>query len=395
MIQDSDLPELITYRNLEGDLPIEPAPEMARYLAPGDNESLSVHRWFKYKEAYSPALPGQLLSLTQLKDSKSLHLLDPFCGVGTTLVSAQTDPKHIRSATGIERNPLSAFVARTKISWPAMDLQKFESIERRVLAQTRTTYGPLPTLSSILTGRCMSRHIAKRLVAVRDSILAFPQSPERDALLVGLAAAIEPLSHVRKDGRALRLVERPAQRMLPIVCQKWAEIKSDITRMHGTPSVANVKVIEGDGRHLDLTGIPENSVDIVITSPPYPNNIDYSEVYKLELWLLGFINSAEEFLRLRKSTLRSHPTSDLAEIPDIEFLAAIAADPLRRYFGAMLARTESFKEVWRTKLALGYFSDIWVALRAQRLCLRKGGYPPAWKLSDKPALKAHGFVISM
>jgi DNA modification methylase len=30
--------------------------------------------------------------------------------------------------------------------------------------------------------------------------------------------------------------------------------------------------------------------DLILTSPPYPNNIDYSEVYKLELWLLGFID---------------------------------------------------------------------------------------------------------
>jgi DNA modification methylase len=135
-----------------------------------------------------------------------------------------------------------------------------------------------------------------------------------------------------------------------------------------------VSVIEGDGRKLDAMGVAENSIDIVITSPPYPNNIDYSEVYKLELWLLGFITSAEEFLRLRKATLRSHPTSDLAQAPDVEFLAAIATRPLCQYFGAMLERTESFNEGWRTKLALGYFSDIWVSLRQQLRCLRKGGH---------------------
>lgn len=374
MIQDSDLPELSTYRRLERDMPIELAPQMGEFVVPGGLESSAIHRWFKYKEAYSPSLPRHLLSIVNANSTRKLNLLDPFCGVGTTLVSAQTDPTHVGSATGIECNPLSAFVARTKVSWPHMDVRKFENIERQVLEDTRNQFGQLPALSSITTGRCISKHIAKRLVAIRDGILDFPESPERNALLVGLASSVEPLSHVRKDGRALRIVDRPPQRLTPVLVKKWDEIKSDIIRMRGTCSVQNVSVIEGDGRQLAATGISEDSIDVVITSPPYPNNIDYSEVYKLELWLLGFINSADEFLRLRKSTLRSHPTSDLAKVPDTDFLAAIGAGRLRHYFGAMLGRTESFAEAWRTKLALGYFSDIWVSLREQRRCLRKGAY---------------------
>jgi hypothetical protein len=59
-----------------------------------------------------------------------------------------------------------------------------------------------------------------------------------------------------------------------------------------------------------------NSADIVHTSPPYPKNVGCSEVYKLELELLGFVRSSTEFLSLRKATFRSHPTAADVELND-------------------------------------------------------------------------------
>jgi DNA modification methylase len=144
--------------------------------------------------------------------------------------------------------------------------------------------------------------------------------------------------------------------------------------MHAlSPPLANVIVKEGDGRDLQDIGLRDESIDIVFTSPPYPNNIDYSEVYKLELWLLGFIESSEQFLQLRKSTLRSHPSSDLAKGPNAEFMQAIGTSPLKRWVDPMISRTASFTQRWQTTLVLSYFSDLWTSLKEQFRCLKEGG----------------------
>jgi DNA modification methylase len=374
MISDKDLPELESYRLLENNLPLEMVPSFGSLVVSSENDSAPVHRWFRYKEAYSAQLLDNLLSHAGLGASRSLVLLDPYCGVGTTLLSAQINPDAISSATGIERNPFVAFVARTKLAWPAIDAQELERIAIAVLSSPEETPVLLPELSSIRTGRCITRHIAGRILSIRDALLEFPKSATRDALLVGLAAAIEPLSRVRKDGRALRIVDRSHQHVIPMLRHKWIEIQSDVIRMQMLHRhVARTKVKEGDGRALKSAAIPANSVDIVLTSPPYPNNIDYSEVYKLELWLMGFVNSSDEFLRLRKTTLRSHPSSDLNTTPESDFLNAIARDPLARFFNPLVERTEAHKEAWRNKLALGYFSDLWLSLKGQYRCLRPGG----------------------
>lgn len=374
MISDKDLPELANYRRLEENLPIETVPSFGSLVVSGDNEHSPIHRWFRYKESYSSHLLESVFSYAQINTRRRLVLLDPYCGVGTGLLSAQISPHAIDSAIGIERNPFVAFVAKAKLGWPAIDPQELERIGIAVLSACGDPLVSLPELSSIRTGRCITRHIAGRLLSIRDSILEFPKSPTRGALLVGLAAAIEPLSRVRKDGRALRLVDRSHQHVIPLLRQKWIEIQHDVLTMQATHQrVAKTEVIHGDGRELHAPTIEEESVDVVLTSPPYPNNIDYSEVYKLELWLLGFVNNSTEFLRLRKSTLRSHPTSDLDSEPEADFMAAITKDPLVSFFDPLVQRTAAYKETWRNRLALRYFSDLWISLKGQYRCLRPGG----------------------
>lgn len=375
MISDKDLPELEIYRRLEKELPIQLIPDFGPLVVSGDNNSLPVHRWFKYKEAYSANLLGEILSLVQVNSNrKRITLLDPYCGVGTSLLSAQVSRERVKFAIGIECNPFVAFVARSKLAWPLIDRREFSQLADAVLAGPNTVDAMLPALSSIRTGRCISRHIARRLVSIRDSILRFSESPSRDALLLGLSSAIEPLSRVRKDGRALRLVDRTHQHVVSALRQKWREIDEDVKHMQAMhASVIRTKINEGDGRELKRMGVRDNSIDIVLTSPPYPNNIDYSEVYKLELWMLGFVKSNVEFLALRKRTLRSHPTSDIAADPDAEFQAAIAIPPLRLFFDPLVERTKLYAMTWRNRLAVGYFSDLWVSLRRQYQALRPGG----------------------
>jgi len=229
-------------------------------------------------------------------------------------------------------------------------------------------------LTSLSTGKCITRYVSGRLLSIRDAIRKDGSGPEHDALLLGLAACIEPLSKIRKDGRALRLVpSRKPRLILPTLTEKWEEIKEDCESLRNKevrPPLPTV--IIGDGRMPSQFGIEEDSIDLIVTSPPYPNNIDYSEVYKLELWLLGFVRTYDEFLELRKSTVRSHPTSELTGTHP-EFLRETKHGRLKLLFDPIFERTESSGEKWRHKLLLGYFSDMWSSLKEQYRCLKRTG----------------------
>src|SRR5207253_8166100 len=48
------------------------------------------------------------------------------------------------------------------------------------------------------------------------------------------------------------------------------------------------------------------SIDAVFTSPPYPNEKDYTRTTRLESVLLGFLNSRRELRTLKEALLRSN-----------------------------------------------------------------------------------------
>ncbi len=370
MISDDQLPELEAYRRLEDELPVRQAPEFARLVVYRENDDLPVHRWFKFKEGYSGNLLGALLLLHPNNRASRLRLLDCYAGSGTTLVSAQQFAVPKIDAIGIERNPFLHFVASAKLRYPEADPGKLLRLGQRVLKTYQDRRVHLPSLSSISTGRCINVNLARKVIAFRDAILEVEQ-PYRDLLLLGLASAIEELSNVRKDGRALRIIDRKHTSVRSAVQARWETIASDIRTLMPAGKIS-CKTFMGDGRRPIDTGVEPGSIDLVLTSPPYPNNIDYSEVYKLELWLLGFITDGESFLALRKATLRSHPTSDLDRGSE-EFLSWAEATHLRETFAPLLNKFDKSEELWRKKLLLGYFDDMWISLQQQYKCLSKDG----------------------
>src|ERR1700687_305102 len=187
MISEKQLPELNAYRKLEGLLPVECVPELNRLVVAGANDQLPVHRWFRFKESFSADLLKTLLVAVEFEARESTCLVDPFCGAGTTLLSAQELSRSARiAAIGIEQNPFIHFVARTKTAWPLMDPEQICALGRVVLVSSRSMRGKIPELSSLATGRCMSRHNAMRLASIRDAIRANGNSPNHDALLLGL-----------------------------------------------------------------------------------------------------------------------------------------------------------------------------------------------------------------
>jgi len=374
MIHDSQLPELSAFRAAEQRLPFATSDSLANTVAPQANESSPVHRWFRFKESFSATFVRATLQEIAKSRGRNLHMLDPFCGVGTSLVAAQQCAAEglSVSVTGIEYNPFIHFVAETKANWRAVDTSELLRMGGEILRQS-VPHVQLPRTDSITSGRCISRHVARRLITLRELITRNATDGTRSAALLGLASAIESVSRTRKDGRALRIVERPKIRVTDAVWDRWQTIADDVAFLQATiPTATTARVVRGDGRRPTTAGILPESIDVIITSPPYPNNIDYTEVYKLELWLLGMVSTSQEFLTLRQGTFRSHPTTR-ATPPTSEFLRAAKSGQLRRILWPLIERTSAMASPWRGRLLIGYFEDLYSALQEYLTVLKRGG----------------------
>src|SRR3954447_12166183 len=98
--------------SVDHDMVAPARPELAALVHWGGAAAQPIHRWFRYREGFSPAL------ITEL--GLGHRILDPFCGSGSIMVGAAQQG---RASVGIDVNPLAAFVSRVKLSpLPAADV---------------------------------------------------------------------------------------------------------------------------------------------------------------------------------------------------------------------------------------------------------------------------------
>ena len=378
---ESSLKDLeATYLAYEATLPVVPVngqgpldPNLVNFR---DNRvTEDSHSWFHFKEGFSRRLLPTLLTELDVPRGKPLTLLDPFAGVGTTLLSAQLARTRgwQFDALGIERNPFLSFVANAKLDWHRYDPERLRVLMRRVFSGGPDRYErPLPEYSTLRNRRVYHPLRLRNLLGYREKIKRIAvEAPEQKFLLLGLASILEGVSGVRKDGRALRFVNRKnGSSPRDALRDRWNQMLLALERMQSQHGAVNgARVVEGDARDLEGLGIRgHEGFDFMVYSPPYLNNIDYTEVYKIELWMLGFVKSMDEFRQLKLSTLRSHPTANVARQTD-----TLLPPALVELLSAVDAATPADGYAWRGNLFRRYALDMQRALRGQFELLKPGG----------------------
>ncbi|MGA7733464.1 MAG: hypothetical protein WCD37_19550 [Chloroflexia bacterium] len=374
----SELPKVITqllaeYQEFQRSLPIAGATQCLHDLARfNGNKKTPIHSWFTYKEGFSADLLEWVMDRLALDLSNIGTLLDPFCGAGTSLLSAQMLYKgsEVPEIYGVEHNPFVRFVADAKLSWLRYSPTKIERLLPCIFdSEPKDTKYPVPELSTIRNPSVFSPEVLQELLSFRTRISQYARgTSEEKFLLLGWASVIERVSGVRKDGRALRFTKKAdVPTVTNALADQWKAMLKDLRLLqHRIPNATRVKcqVLAGDGRTLASHGLRNKHFDLIVYSPPYLNNIDYSEVYKLELWLSGYVSSSEEFRSLRLGTLRSHPS---IKFPETDVVGQLPEELwARRLRRALLEALPNNKDLdWRTRLVKGYMDDMYQALSTQ------------------------------
>lgn len=338
--------------------------ELASLVVPKGNSEQPIHRWFHLKEAFSSKLLAYVLDYLGWAELPRLRILDPFAGVATTVVAAiegrGDGPWPATEAYGIERNPFLQLVANTKVQALCEGSASFEDFIARLGSQRRRLGGSalVPELSTLHDERYFSRRSVTDIATIRHRIDGTPGSAlDKNLARVCLAASVEPAGRLRKDGRALRYEANREPCDVYDEFQARCQVVADDLRSL-KPLVGRGFVSLGDGRRpsSDASSV-YRPFDLVLFSPPYPNNIDYTEVYKLEAWSLGMYASREDFRRQRLLTVRSHPS---IRFPDVY---EISSDGHKQAFDALVeplrqAIPQGRYSRGRHQLVRGYFDDM-------------------------------------
>ena len=148
--------------------------------------------------------------------------------------------------------------------------------------------------------------VACEIASFRKALLAVEDPAVRRLFRVLLGGLLLRVSNVTVSGKGRRYRRNWQER--PRSTDVWSEavvgIKlamADVHRFRDRPR-PETRIVNGDARRYRAYG----DFDLAVFSPPYPNSFDYTDVYNVELWMLGYLRGASENQALRKDTLSSH-----------------------------------------------------------------------------------------
>lgn len=355
-------------------------------------EDCCVHDWYRFVLSFPPHLVRDYLNRFGVGRGKVV--LDPFCGTGTTLVECK---KLGIASVGIEANPMPCFASRVKVDSsidPDVLLHHAEQVAEIATERLETTGlaegDDLPLFSSKPPKRpsnlyTLSAEVEKLLL--KNSISPLPlhrtlvllealqelkddrfARHERLALAKALVFGISNLEFGPEVGVGLPKPDAPAVTMWMRNVRAMVE---DLRMVHGQDSVA-ATVHQADSRQ-PLKVLNQNSVDAVITSPPYPNEKDYTRTTRLESVLLGFIKNRQDLRALKQDLLRSNTRGVFKS--DRDDLLVADHDEIQRIADSIeerriaLGKTSGFERLYArvTKLYFGgmtrHLSDLRSVLR--------------------------------
>ncbi len=340
--------------------------------------------------SHFPLIYRQYVEDFELSPGKTI--LDPFCGTGTTIIEAK---KLGIRGVGLEANPLAAFAGRTKLDWklsPTVLRSLAESLRDTTLTQLeRECVADLDPFENMRSPQPTSKLRSLDPMAM-DLLLANSISPKPLHKALVLLEAIEAFKGRRGYEHARLALARivvetssnlhfgpevgvgPAKPDAPVVDPWFRAVTEMATHLETLREHASVDshVYFADSRSAAALLEPA-SIDVVFTSPPYPNEKDYTRTTRLESVLLGFLSSKEELRNYKKGLIRSNTrtvykadTDDLLVADNVE-VQRIAAEIERRRIE--MGKTSGFEKMYHrvTKLYFGgmarHLADIRPALK--------------------------------
>lgn len=264
----------------------------------------AAHDWYRFVLSFPPHLVQKHLKDFDIQPNQ--NVLDPFCGTGTTVVECK---KLGIPSVGVEANRMAWFAGSTKINWNIeVDRLINHATQIAELAQANLDQ-PLRTLcearSQLLLKNSISELPLHKALVLLDQLEQyqdeFCDQYEKLALAKILVYSVSNLKFAPEVS-----VGKPKQDA-PVI-ELWLnevhQIARDLQYLQPLNEIP-ATVHYADSRRL-LEVLEPNSIDAVITSPPYPNEKDYTRATRLESVLLGFLQSKADLRLLKQGLMRSN-----------------------------------------------------------------------------------------
>lgn len=308
-------------------------------------------------------------------------ILDPFCGTGTTVVEARL---HGLNGIGVEANALAHFASSVKTDWnvdPDELLRCAQAIAETAARDLVADYtGALRTLTpeaeSLLLKDSISALPLHKALILLEKIEHARANPWYSHLRLALARTlvydVSNLHFGPEVGvRRVKLEDAPVVECWLATVLRMADDLRVVDRA-APPAVIH----HADARRLASLLHP-GSIDAVFTSPPYPNEKDYTRTTRLESVVLGLIKNKQDLRSVKQGLLRSNSRNVYKYDDDDRWIAAnaeiqaLASEIEQRRIE--LGKTSGFERMY-ARVTRHYFGGMARHLAELRPFLKPGAY---------------------
>ena len=277
-----------------------------------ENRNRRLHRWVPWIAGYSGSFVTEVLDSVR-HDDQPLQVLDPFAGVGTTLISAMESGD---DSVGFEINPYAALACRAKIGAAHYDVELletaidgFDDFEDEKLWMTGSaTSSPPPAFRSRVP--FFSRDIEHQVLACLDFINAETADWVKELFQLALGSVIVGFSNYSYEPSlgTRAAAGRPnieQADVIGIVKRKLLDMRDDIISLQGEIAQLEhipVAKVRAASYLENADSLEPQSIDAVVTSPPYLNNYHYIRNTRPHLFWLGLVSETADLKVIEKKS---------------------------------------------------------------------------------------------
>lgn len=265
----------------------------------------AVHRWFNFIAGFSPEFVRACVDVTPAVGPQTI-LLDPFSGCGTAPLAAR-----LMGISGVayEPHPFFAAISEAKANSPRYwhDLPRIHAaLARGILL--RDAHGlSISTSAAAFLGKMFKEEDIVALHSARRELIESGLGDNPMAVLI-LSRILDHCCFAATDGiykapTTTKKTLSPKAALDRVFEAIWA----DATEAQTGPG----RVIIYDRSSENMAELADNSVDLVVTSPPYLNNFDFAEMTRMYLYFWGTAASWGEITDKVRSRLIVNTTTAL------------------------------------------------------------------------------------
>lgn len=335
------------------------------------------HRWYDYLEDF----PYQLIEdkFIEYNITENALVVEPFAGSGTTNV---TSKMFNVNSIGFDANPLMCFISKVKTSWD-INIAVFKSEVLKVANEFLNKIHDFDKLNidrdfldkmpKKEINQWLSLGLQKEVVLLKNIIKSVENEKIKDLLLLAMSRSALDASFVSFCPGTTFYPFREKEDFWNLFTNKVVDMYLDLQKINTVSSNFTATQIINDSCLNAGKYIKNDSVDFLITSPPYPNDLEYTRQTRLEMYMLDFVKNMDDVQKIKRTMVKGSTKLIYKESDSEKYI--------KKFDSVIKVSAEIYEQTkdknWGfdyPRMVKEYFGDMFLCLKEFYPLMKKGAH---------------------